>query len=153
MRTWMTAFKVLKIWGGLTMNRFLLVTIMFCIGAYATPSPEPNRTESVQVVESSESVQVVESSESVQAMESSGDELQAQNNPAEKYEGIEDIEAPKVREIPAEMIPRLREPEPEIVCDRVVPTGSILPVKVCRRQSDISRKTVVCHWVRLSRRA
>ena len=105
------------------MNRFLLVSIMFGIAACATPSPEPNRPESVQVVESG------------------GDELQAQNNPAEYYEGIEEIEAPKVSEIPAEMIPGIREPEPEIVCERVVPTGSVLPVTVCRRQSDIDRKT------------
>ena len=114
------------------MNRFLLVTIMFAIGACATPSPEPNRPESVQVVETSESVQVVESG---------GDELQAQNKPVENYEGIEDIEAPKVSEIPAEMIPGLRESELEIVCERVVPTGSVLPVEVCRRRSDIARKT------------
>jgi len=105
---------------------------MFAIGACATPSPEPNRLESVQVVESSESVQVVESG---------GDELQAHNDPAENYDGIEDIEAPTVREIPAEMIPGIRMPEPEIVCERVVPTGSVLPVKVCRRKSDIARKT------------
>ena len=114
------------------MNRFLLVTIMFAIGACATPSPEPNRPESVQVVETSESVQVVESG---------GDELQAQNDPAKNYEGIEDIEAPKVSEIPAGMIPGIREPEPEIVCERMVPTGSVLPVEVCRRKSDIARKT------------
>ena len=105
------------------MNRFLLVTIMFAIGACATPSPEPNRSESVQVVESG------------------GDELQAHNNPAENYEGIEDIEAPNVSEIPAEMIPGLRPPEPEMVCERVVPTGSVLPIEVCRRKSDIARKT------------
>lgn len=123
------------------MNRFLLVSIIFAIAACATPSPEPNRPESVQVVETSESVQVVESSESVQVVKSGGDELQAQNNPVENYEGIEEIEAPSVNEIPAEMIPGLREPEPEIVCERVVPTGSVLPIKVCRRQSDIARKT------------
>ena len=105
------------------MNRFLLVTIMFAIGACATPSPEPNRSESVQVVESG------------------GDELQAHNNPAENYEGIEDIEAPNVSEIPAEMIPGLRPPEPEIICERVVPTGSRLSVEVCRLRSDIERKT------------
>ena len=112
------------------MNRFLLVTFMFAIAACATPSPEPDRSESVQ-----------NQTESVQVVESGGDELQAQNKPAENYEGIEEIEAPKVNEIPAEMIPGLREPEPEIVCERVVPTGSVLPVEVCRRQSDIARKT------------
>ena len=30
--------------------------------------------------------------------------------------------------------------EPEIICERMVPTGSLLPVMVCRRQSDIARR-------------
>jgi hypothetical protein len=38
------------------------------------------------------------------------------------------------------MIPGIVEPEPAIVCERVVPTGSILPVKVCRSRSEIDRK-------------
>ena len=105
------------------MNRFLLVSIMFGIAACATPSPEPNRPESVQVVESG------------------GDELQAQNNPVENYEGVEEIEAPSVSEIPSEMIPGLREPELEIICERVAPPGSLHKVEVCRRRSDIARRT------------
>lgn len=105
------------------MNHFLLVTILFAVAACATPSLEPNRSESDQ------------------AMESGGDELLVHSDQTENFERIEEIEAPNVSETPAEMIPGLRTPEHEIVCERVVPTGSVLPVEVCRRRSDIERKT------------
>lgn len=107
------------------MNRFLLVTISIAVAACATPSVEPDRSKSVQ------------------AMESGGDELLEQNIPTENFEGIQEFEAPNASKTPAEMMPhfRMAETEPEIVCDRVVPTGSILPVKVCRRRSEIERKT------------
>lgn len=111
------------------MNQFLLVTILFAVAACATPSLEPNRSESVQAMESGGD-----------ELESGGDELLVHNDQAEKFERIEEIEAPNVSETPAEMIPHMRVAEPEIICERVVPTGSRLSVEVCRRRSDIARK-------------
>ena len=112
------------------MNQFLLVTILFAVAACATPNLEPNRSEPVQAMESGGD-----------ELESGGDELLVHSDQAEKFERIEEIEAPNVSETPAEMIPGLRTPEYEIVCERVVPTGSHLSVEVCRRPSDIARKT------------
>ena len=104
------------------MYRYLLVTTLFAIGACATPSVEPDRSESFQ------------------AMESGGDELLEHYIPAENFERIEDIDTPNASKTPTEMMPHLSMAEPEIVCERVVPTGSVLPVEVCRRRSDVARK-------------
>ena len=38
------------------------------------------------------------------------------------------------------MFPGRATTDPGIVCERVVPTGSVLPVKVCRERSDIELK-------------
>ena len=53
---------------------------------------------------------------------------------------IEAIEAPQADETPASMFPGRATTDPGIVCERVVPTGSVLPVKVCRERSDIELK-------------
>lgn len=110
------------------MNQFLLVAILFAVAACATPSLEANQPESVQT------------SEAVETKESGGDNMLVHNKQAEEFEGIEDLEAPTTSEIPAEMIPGRPVPEPAIVCERVVPTGSVLPIEVCRHRSEIERK-------------
>jgi hypothetical protein len=109
------------------MNQFLLGVILFAVAACATPSLEPNPSEAVQT------------SEAVQAKESGGGIL-AHNAAAKNFDGIEELEAPSVNEIPAEMIPGRPVLEPAIVCERVVPTGSVLPVEVCRHRANIDLK-------------
>lgn len=103
------------------MNRFMLVTTLFAIAACSTPSLTPNRSESRQ------------------AMESADDELLGSNDPVENFEGIEDIELPNAGETAARF-PQLPIAEPEIICTREIPTGSLLSVEVCRRQSDVVRR-------------
>lgn len=128
------------------MNQFLLVSILFAVAACATPGLEATRSEALQTsnaVQTSEAVQTssaVQTSESVQTTESGGDNMLVHNSQAEEFGGIEDLESPTASEIPAEMIPGRPVPEPAIVCERVVPTGSVLPVKVCRHRSEIERK-------------
>lgn len=133
------------------MNQFLLSVILLAVAACATPGLEENRSEAVQTsqviqtseaVQSSEAVQTaeaVQSSETVQAKEPDGGML-AHNATAENFDGIKELEAPTASEIPAEMIPGRAEPEPAIVCERVVPTGSVLAIKVCRNKEEIERK-------------
>jgi len=64
----------------------------------------------------------------------------AHNAETGSADGIEALESPQVSETPAEMIPGRPAQEPAIVCERVTPTGSLLPVKVCRHRDDIARK-------------
>jgi len=73
-------------------------------------------------------------------MESGGDELLVHDSPAESIQGIEEIEAPNVSETPAAMIPRSAMAEPSIICERESPTGSRIPVKVCRGRSEVLRR-------------
>ena len=106
------------------MNPLLLslVPILFAISACATSGSEPNRSESVQ------------------AMESSGDGLLAHDSQAESTQGIEEFEAPNVGETPPEMIPRAAKVESPVVCERVTPTGSRIPVRVCRSRAEIEER-------------
>lgn len=115
------------------MNQFLLVVILFLVAACATPSLEPNPSDAVQ------SSEVIQTSEAVQAKESE-DGILTQNAETKNADGIEELEAPKVGKVPAGMIPGRPKDEPAIVCERVVPTGSVLPVRVCRHRGDIDRK-------------
>lgn len=116
------------------MNQFLLLSILLALAACATPSPGPDRSESMQVPES------VETSESVEVNEPADDDLLAQNKQAEVHGGIESVDTPNVSEIPPEMIPGIAAPEAAVVCERTVPTGSVLRVKVCRHKAEIERK-------------
>lgn len=122
------------------MNQLLLVTILFTVAACATPGPEPSRSESDQAPELAQAPQPVQAPESVQAEESRSDDILAQNDAMKDFKGIEELEAPDVSETPASMIPGRQVSEPAIVCERVVPTGSILPTRVCRQRSDVERK-------------
>lgn len=110
------------------MSRFLLYIMCLAVAACATPGPELNRFDSDQV------------SESGQADKLGDNDTLAQSNPSENTGIIEELEAPKVGEAPASMIPDSAELEAAIVCERVVPTGSVLPARVCRHQSEIDRK-------------
>jgi hypothetical protein len=123
------------------MNRFLLVTSLFVVAGCATPAAEPSQSESFQATESG-SNELLEHNNPVAGFE--GAEVVAGNHEgaegvAEKFEGIEDVEAPSVSKNPAEMVQQTQMAEPEVVCERVVPTGSSLSVRVCRRTADIER--------------
>lgn len=111
------------------MIQLLLVTILFTVAACATSGLAPNPAESVQAP-----------AESVQAKESSGDVLPGGNNPAEIGDGPLEFEEPIASETPDSMMPAKAIPYPPIVCEKVVPTGSILPVKVCRHPIEAARK-------------
>ena len=119
------------------MNRFLIILMFVAVAACATPGAESEPSKSVQTTEPLQA-----------AVAPDGDTLadidpgtRADNNRAESTSGIiEELESPQVAETPPSMIPGIVEPEPAIVCERVVPTGSILPVKVCRSRSEIDRK-------------
>ena len=119
------------------MNRFLLVSMLFTIAACATPDAEPDRYESAQVVTAGNDQMLTRSS----AAQDSGVASQSVANTGadSDLENLEDIDAPDVRETPAAMIPRVQR-EPEVVCERVRPTGSIIPVEVCRRRADIDKQ-------------
>ena len=116
------------------MNQFLLVSTLFVVAGCATPSPEPSNSESVQATESSSS-ELPEHIDPVEDFEDA--EVVAGNY--ESSESIEDVEAPDVDESPAALVQQPRMVEPEVVCEWTVPTGSVLKVKVCRKQADIDR--------------
>jgi hypothetical protein len=121
------------------MNRFLLVTFLFVVTGCATTSPEPNQSESLQAAESS-SNELLEHKNPVEDFENA--EVVAENSEgaaseAEKFEGVEYYEPPSESENSAEMLLPEMMPEPEIVCERVYPTGSRLPVRMCRSQAEI----------------
>ncbi len=122
------------------MNRLLLVTVMFTVAACATSSPATDRSESDQTPDLAEAAQPVEAPAPARAGESQSDEMLAQNDAAGGFDGIEEVEAPNVGETPASMLPEKPTSKPAIVCERVVPTGSVLPIKVCRHRSEIKRK-------------
>ncbi|MGI9271102.1 MAG: hypothetical protein ACR2QT_04960 [Woeseiaceae bacterium] len=115
------------------MKPFLLSVILFTVAACATSTPEPIQPEPIQT---SENTQI---SRAAPAQES-GDAMLAQNTDMKNSGSIEALEAPSASETPAEMMPIAPPPEPEIICHKVVPTGSILPVKVCRTPEEIARK-------------
>ena len=71
----------------------------------------------------------------------SSDTKVVQNESGQTSDGIEDLEAPNVAKTALLDMQREQEAEPQIICERVRPTGSILPTKVCRHVTDIERKT------------
>ena len=125
------------------MKRFLIIPISVAVAACATPGAGPDPSKSVQTTES---IQTTEPLQAAVARESDAPlnidpAMQADNEQAGRVDGIiEELEVPQVAETPPSMIPGRIEPEQAIVCERVVPTGSILPVKVCRNRSEIDRK-------------
>lgn len=124
------------------MSRFLIIPICVAIAGCATPGTEPDPTEVVQASGSAQASEAVQANNSPDddALANNDPDMLANSGPAEKSIGIEELEAPQVTETPPSMIPGIGEPEPAVVCERVVPTGSILPTKVCRSRAEIERK-------------
>ncbi len=118
------------------MNQFLLVTVLFTVAACATPGLDPNRSEADPVPEFAEASQPAQVPASVPAEQPRADEPVARNDAKAGASGIEEIEAPTVSKTAPPPMPA----EPAIVCERVVPTGSILPTRVCRNRSQMERK-------------
>lgn len=137
------------------------------VGACASPgtepvSPEPYQTaeaeqavESVPVAETSPPVETSPSIEVYEPAVSEDDELaelaapaslvaSTENLQASSYSatGIQDIDAPEVEQtLPPRSMHRPRKTdESEIVCARIIPTGSRIPVDICRTRTEIERK-------------
>jgi hypothetical protein len=117
------------------MYRFLVVPTCVAIAACATTGTEPDPSEAVQAAESRDYETLA-----INNPDTPAGNVMAGNDPAENSNRIQELESPEVSVTPPSMIPGIVEPEPAIVCERVVPTGSILPVKVCRSRSEIDRK-------------
>ena len=127
------------------MNRFLLVVPIFAMAACATSGQEASRSASVQAAETAPISEEPRASEVVQvsAVAAVGelDDDAPTRITEEQYAGvIDDLESPDASEIPAEMIPGRPTLEPAIVCEKVVPTGSVIPVRVCRHADYAKRK-------------
>ena len=114
------------------MNRCLPVTFSLFIAACANQAPEQDGIESYQA-----SAPVQESQPAIDEEPRAGN-LVATETLADEAPDIEELETPTLDQIPAELIPG--KAEPEVVCERSVPTGSIMPVKVCRAVSDIEQQ-------------
>jgi hypothetical protein len=106
------------------MYRFLVVPTCVAIAACATTGTEPDPSEAVQAAESRDYETLA-----INNPDTPAGNVMAGNDPAENSNRIQELESPEVSVTP-----------PSIVCERVVPTGSILPVKVCRSRSEIDRK-------------
>ena len=119
------------------MNRFLIIPICLAVAACATPGGEPKPSKSGQAPETIPVSELPDND--TQAVNDPG--MLANTDSAPNPGGIiEELESPQVAETPPSMIPGAMEPEPAVVCERVVPTGSIIPTKVCRTRDDIDRK-------------
>lgn len=117
------------------MKSFLVVPICLVVAACATPGTEPDSSEPIQLTDSRVNDTLPNSDPDTMT-----DNMLADTDRATNSSGIEELEAPQVDETPPSMIPGRIEPEAAIVCERVVPTGSILPKKVCRSRTEIERK-------------
>ena len=120
------------------MNRCLLIATLFFVAACATSDPQPSQTEYAQPVNTAANDTAVRNT-AAQPAQAANDASGTAASASSDYESIEDVEAPKASETPAAMIPRIPR-EPEVVCEKVRPTGSILPVEVCRRRADIDKQ-------------
>lgn len=116
------------------MYRFLVVPIAFAVAACAASGAEPGPSEFAQTAES---VPATEPSEETIARD---DDMVADHPPAEDSSELQVLDSPEVSKISPSTIPGRPDPEPAVVCERVVPTGSILPVRVCRDKREIARK-------------
>jgi len=94
----------------------------------------------MRTAEPTQAAKPVQQAESLQTVERRETEMVANNNSAEESSGIEELDAPGVEQVPPTMIPgRVVSDEP-VVCERVIPTGSILPSKVCRERRYMEAK-------------
>ena len=128
------------------MNRILLIPTLFTIAACATPGIEPGQAETAQEAEFAPTTESTLRSEPAHAKVMSDDDVLpkttiVQNDTRVSTGGIQVLEAPKVSETPAAMIPGRVEPEDQIVCERVTPTGSKISKKVCRDKAEVARKS------------
>lgn len=128
------------------MYQILLVMVLFAVAGCASPGPQSNPTatmvspEAFQTPDTSSTSESTLESELVQSSESV-DHVYAQNDEGETASRIEDIDSPDVERASMGMVPDQPTPESAIVCERVVPTGSIIPVKVCRDLNSVARKS------------
>lgn len=131
------------------MKKLLIIPVSVAVAACATPATETGPAETTQSAEAVQPAQTAQAAEPSQAIQSAqvsepqaGDSeaMVADNRSAENTAAIEALQAPQVDEVPAGSIPGRGVPESTVVCERVYPTGSVLPTKVCRDRTDIERK-------------
>ena len=124
------------------MRNFLVVPLTIAVAACATPVAEPESSTAIRATEpvpAAEPAPIPAPAEE-RHINQQPDEIVAENEPTKSFQGIEDIESPAVDEVAPSMIPGRAAPETSIICERVYPTGSILPTKVCRDKSEIEKK-------------
>ncbi len=129
------------------MDKIMLVLATFAVAGCATPGlqtslPEVDHGPAVgQDAEELRASDVMRNADFTDEQTPVGEHIVARNDDGmDKITGIEDIESPGVSETPAELIPNRPQEDPSIVCERVRPTGSIIPVKVCKHVGDAERK-------------
>lgn len=121
------------------MYRFLLVLSLFAVGGCAGTSPQSDTPDEVQVSRDNPA-EAMTTSPAPQANESSQN-MVARNNDNDSTGNIDDLESPGVKETSTSDMPVTPSVESAVICERVYPTGSILPVRVCRDVSAAARKT------------
>ena len=121
-------------------NRFFLTIFVFAVAGCAGTDPLANNSQ----ISAAETSQVSGSPQPTAAATTSAANANTDSHDADSnksYDGIEDIESPAVAQTEMASGPIAPDPEPAIVCERVYPTGSIIPVRVCRDRAAAERKT------------
>ncbi|MGI9221840.1 MAG: hypothetical protein ACR2QS_12485 [Woeseiaceae bacterium] len=131
------------------MKKLLIIPMSVAVAACATPATETGPAATAQSTETVQSAQPAQAPEpspgiqSAQAGEQQADDSEAMvadNRSAENAAAIEALQAPQVDEVQPGNIPGRGVPESTVVCEKVYPTGSVLPTKVCRDRTNIDRK-------------
>ena len=123
------------------MKKILIVPVSIAVAACATPTTEPVPSETSQATAAVATSASAPTTHATQPDQASQDQtLVAENRPTENPESIQALEAPQVNEVQPGQIPGRGVPESTVVCEKVYPTGSVLPTKVCRDVTDIERK-------------
>ena len=121
-------------------NRFFLTIFIFAVAGCASTDPQADNPQ----ISSTDASQVSGTPQPTATATTSVAKANTVSQDADSnksYDGIEDIESPAVAQTRMASGPIAAEPEPAIVCERVYPTGSIIPVKVCRDRAAAERKT------------
>lgn len=113
------------------MKNILVIPVCVAVTACATPAAEPEAYQAAQLAEPAQAAAIAPDSESFQAAERQETEMVAGNEPSQQR-SIEALDSPEVEQIPHELIPGRAVSDDPIVCERITPTGSILPTRVCR---------------------
>ena len=118
-------------------KRILLTFSIFAVAGCAGSNPQDSFPHASTAGAHSVSAST-HAAKSLEAGKSDGGVV-ARDSMNSSRDSIDDIESPTVTQTASTQA--VAEPEPAIVCERVYPTGSIIPVKVCRDVAAAQRKT------------